>query len=58
MTQEGVALEVGEQLHEAEIAWPKKVRAWVGWGRIQASEGGNLFGRSVGWQLWVQGKRS
>lgn len=30
MTQEGVALEVGEELNKAEIAWPKKAQEGVG----------------------------
>jgi hypothetical protein len=48
-----VALEVGEELNEAEIAWPKKARGgdgdlgW-GWGAHSSLRGGNLFGRPVG----------
>lgn len=34
-----MALEVGEELHEAEIAWPKKVRGGVGWGGGGAHSG-------------------
>lgn len=47
-----MALEVGEELNEAEMAWPKKAGVGLGLGvgseRIQASEGGNLSRRPVG----------
>lgn len=61
MTQEGVALEVGEALSEAEIAWPKKARGWgAGEGRVGGLHSGLRwkFVRETFWQLWVQGKRS